>query len=184
MLDLPSCASYELFLNHPEWMAIEADGLAKTPQGWNDIRMFQPWEDEGKRTLNPALLELHKEYVDMCIDAGVDGASHVLNEGAVDSVINGGDLIFGRNGDCRFQGVSSVPCVDSRSMTVQSSIMVCCCGSLPARMPNSSRAAVCPISKRGGATVESWGRHTDVISRLSKPISRRAFPTLIPLALQ
>ena len=50
MLDLPSCASYELFLNHPEWMAIEADGLAKTPQGWNDIRMFQPWEDEGKRT--------------------------------------------------------------------------------------------------------------------------------------
>ena len=73
MLDLPSCASYELFLNHPEWMAIEADGLAKTPQGWNDIRMFQPWEDEGKRTLNPKLLELHKEYVDMCIDLGVDG---------------------------------------------------------------------------------------------------------------
>lgn len=73
MLDLPSCASYEMFLNHPEWMAMEADGLAKTPQGWNDIRMFQPWEDEGKRTLNPKLLELHKEYVDMCIDLGIDG---------------------------------------------------------------------------------------------------------------
>lgn len=48
MLDLPSCASYEMFLSHPEWMARERDGLAKTPQGWNDIRMFQPWEDEGK----------------------------------------------------------------------------------------------------------------------------------------
>lgn len=73
MLDMPSCASYDMFLDHPEWMAKERDGLAKTPQGWNDIRMFQPWEDEGKRTLNPKLLELHKQYVDMCIDLGIDG---------------------------------------------------------------------------------------------------------------
>lgn len=73
LLDLPSCASYDMFLEKPELMAMERDGLAKTPQGWNDIRMFQPWEDEGKRTLNPKLLELHKEYVDMCIDLGVDG---------------------------------------------------------------------------------------------------------------
>lgn len=73
MVDLPSCASYDMFLEHPEWMAMESDGLAKTPQGWNDIRMFRPWEDEGKRTLNPKLLELHKQFVDMCIDLGVDG---------------------------------------------------------------------------------------------------------------
>lgn len=73
MLDMPSCASYDMFLEHPEWMAMERDGLAKTPQGWNDIRMFQPWADEGKRTLNPKLLELHKQYVDMCIDLGIDG---------------------------------------------------------------------------------------------------------------
>lgn len=73
MLDLPSCASYDMFLAQPELMAIERNGLAKTPQGWNDIRMFQPWEDEGKRTLNPALLELHKKYIDMCVDLGIDG---------------------------------------------------------------------------------------------------------------
>lgn len=73
MIDLPSCASYDMFEEHPEWMAMESDGLAKTPQGWNDIRMFQPWKDEGKRTLNPKLLELHKQFVDMCIDLGVDG---------------------------------------------------------------------------------------------------------------
>lgn len=73
MLDLPSCASYDMFLERPELMAKERDGLAKTPQGWNDIRMFQPWEDEGKRTLNPKLLELHKEYVDFCVDLGIDG---------------------------------------------------------------------------------------------------------------
>lgn len=73
MLDMPSCASYDMFLEQKELMAMERDGLAKTPQGWNDIRMFQPWEDEGKRTLNPKLLELHKDYVDMCIDLGIDG---------------------------------------------------------------------------------------------------------------
>ena len=73
MLDLPSCASYDMFLERPELMAKERDGLAKTPQGWNDIRMFQPWEDEGKRTLNPKLLELHKQYIDMCVDLGIDG---------------------------------------------------------------------------------------------------------------
>lgn len=73
MLDLPSCSSYDLFEQRPDLMAVERDGLAKTPQGWNDIRMFQPWQDEGKRILNPKLLELHKDYVDMCIDLGFDG---------------------------------------------------------------------------------------------------------------
>lgn len=73
MLDLPSCASYELFMNRPELMAMEEDGLAKTPQGWNDIRMFQPWEDEGRRILNPALVDVHKKYVDMCVELGIDG---------------------------------------------------------------------------------------------------------------
>ncbi len=73
ILDLPSCASYDMFIQKPELMAIERDGLAKTPQGWDDIRMFQPWEDEGKRALNPKLLELHKKYIDMCVDLGIDG---------------------------------------------------------------------------------------------------------------
>lgn len=73
MVDIPSCASYEMFLNMPDLMAKEKDGLAKTPQGWNDIRMLQPWEDEGKRTLNPKLLAYHKKLIDMLIDTGVDG---------------------------------------------------------------------------------------------------------------
>ena len=73
MVDMPSCASYDLYNERPELMAYERNGLAKTPQGWYDIRMFQPWEDEGKRTLNPKLLEYHRKFVDMMIDAGVDG---------------------------------------------------------------------------------------------------------------
>jgi glycosidase len=73
MVDLPSCASYDLYVSKPELMAKERNGMAKTPQGWHDIRMFQPWEDEGKRTLNPELLEYHRKFVDLMIDAGVDG---------------------------------------------------------------------------------------------------------------
>lgn len=73
MLDLPSCASYDLFKARPELMAFEKDGTPKTPGGWNDIRMFNPWKDETQKELNPDLLQMHKDFVDMCIDLGVDG---------------------------------------------------------------------------------------------------------------
>ena len=73
MLDLPSCASVELFENEPELMAFGRNGEDKTPQGWEDIRMFEPWEDVTKRILNPALYEMHRQYVDACIDLGIDG---------------------------------------------------------------------------------------------------------------
>ena len=73
MLDLPSCASVELFENEPELMAFGRNGEDKTPQGWEDIRMFEPWADETNRDLNPALYEMHRQYVDACIDLGIDG---------------------------------------------------------------------------------------------------------------
>ena len=40
MLDLPSCASVDLYNAHPELMAIDKNGEAKTPEGWQDIRML------------------------------------------------------------------------------------------------------------------------------------------------
>lgn len=73
MLDLPSCASVDMFNKHPELMAIDKNGNAETPEGWLDIRMFNPWEDKSKRTLNKALLDMHMKYVDSCIDLGIDG---------------------------------------------------------------------------------------------------------------
>ena len=73
MLDLPSCASVDMFEAEPELMAYGRNGEEKTPQGWTDIRMFEPWDDESNRTLNPKLLEMHKQYVDACIDLGIDG---------------------------------------------------------------------------------------------------------------
>ncbi len=73
MLDLPSCASVDLFEAEPELMAFGRHGEDKTPQGWADIRMFEPWADETHRILNPKLYEMHRQYVDACIDLGIDG---------------------------------------------------------------------------------------------------------------
>ena len=73
LLDLPSCASVDFAHLHPEMMAVGADGREKVPQGWQDIRMLRPFEDEQKRTLNKSVLDLHKKYVDMAIDLGFDG---------------------------------------------------------------------------------------------------------------
>lgn len=73
MLDLPSCASIDFSQAHPELMARGADGKEKVPQGWQDIRMFKPFENEQTRELNDDLLDMHKKYVDMCIDLGFDG---------------------------------------------------------------------------------------------------------------
>ena len=58
MLDLPSCASVDYAKAHPEMMAIGADGKEKVPQGWQDIRMFKPFNDDQTRELNKDLLDL------------------------------------------------------------------------------------------------------------------------------
>ena len=73
MLDLPSCASVDMFNAHPELMAIDKNGNPETPEGWLDIRMFNPWKDKSKRELNKDLLDMHVKYVDSCIDLGIDG---------------------------------------------------------------------------------------------------------------
>ena len=73
MLDLPSCASVDMFNAHPELMAIDKNGNPETPEGWLDIRMFNPWKDKSTRELNKDLLDMHIKYVDSCIDLGIDG---------------------------------------------------------------------------------------------------------------
>lgn len=73
MLDLPSCASLDMSNNEPELMARGRRGEDKCPQGWVDIRMFEPFKDHTKRHLNPPLLEMHKQFLDSCIELGVDG---------------------------------------------------------------------------------------------------------------
>ena len=73
MVDLPSCMSVDLYEARPDLRATDAAGNPKTPEGWEDIRMFSPWQDEDNKILNKALYDYHKKFVDMCIDLGIDG---------------------------------------------------------------------------------------------------------------
>ena len=73
MLDLPSCASLDMFEKQKDLMALERSGLSKTPQGWSDIRMLGPWKDETKRELNEKLITMHKKYIDKFQALGIDG---------------------------------------------------------------------------------------------------------------
>ena len=74
MLDLPSCMSADLYAERfKDLSAVDADGKPKTPEGWEDIKMFKVWEDADKKILNQALVDYHKKFIDMCIDLGIDG---------------------------------------------------------------------------------------------------------------
>ena len=73
MIDLPSCMSVDLYEARPDLRATDAEGKPKTPEGWEDIRMFEVWQDSDKRILNKPLVDYHKKFIDMCIDLGIDG---------------------------------------------------------------------------------------------------------------
>ena len=73
MIDLPSCISVDCYDKRPDLAAIDSKGFPKVPQGWEDIRMMEPWADEDKRILNKALLDEHKKWIDLIQDIGADG---------------------------------------------------------------------------------------------------------------
>ncbi len=73
MVDLPSCASVSMAERNPHLIAVNDDGSPRVPQGWNDIRAFQVWEDKENGELNRPLMEMHKKFVDMIMDIGADG---------------------------------------------------------------------------------------------------------------
>lgn len=73
MVDLPSCMSVDLYESRPDLRATDPEGNPKTPEGWEDIRMFEVWKDADKREINPALYDYHKQFIDMCLKLGIDG---------------------------------------------------------------------------------------------------------------
>lgn len=73
MVDLPSCMSVDFYDARPDLRATDPEGNPKTPEGWEDIRMFEVWKDADKREINPALYDYHKQFIDMCLKLGIDG---------------------------------------------------------------------------------------------------------------
>ncbi len=73
MMDIPGCASLDLYEARPDLMAKNERGVPEIPQGWQDIRMFQPWADKDNKILNKALVDYHKDFISKLLNMGVDG---------------------------------------------------------------------------------------------------------------
>lgn len=71
IVDLPSCGSYDLFLEKPELFMTGSDGKPVVPFDWTDVRVFKTQNADG--TLNNDLYNEYKAYVDMVQKLGADG---------------------------------------------------------------------------------------------------------------
>lgn len=71
MLDLPSCGSMDMFYKNPNIFMQDENDKPIIPLDWRDVRMFRVRNANG--SLNAELLKLHRNFVDMCLNLGIDG---------------------------------------------------------------------------------------------------------------
>lgn len=70
IIDLPSCGSYDLYMQHPELFVKDKSGQPVVPADWTDVRLL----DAGNETaVNKDVYNLYKKFVDMVMDLGADG---------------------------------------------------------------------------------------------------------------
>lgn len=70
IIDLPSCGSYDLYLQRPELFVKDKSGQPVVPADWTDVRLF----DAGSEmAVNNDVYNLYKEFVDMVLKIGADG---------------------------------------------------------------------------------------------------------------
>ena len=71
IFDMPSCGSYDMYLANPDLFLTDASGQPIVPSDWTDVRVFKTQNADG--TLNDAVFNLYKQYIDMVQKLGVDG---------------------------------------------------------------------------------------------------------------
>lgn len=70
IIDLPSCGSYDLYLQRPELFVKDKSGQSVVPADWTDVRLL----DAGTETaVNNDVYNLYKGFVDMVMKIGADG---------------------------------------------------------------------------------------------------------------
>ena len=70
IIDLPSCASYDLTLKKPDWF-IYKNNEPIVPADWTDVRLFKIYNKD--KTLYKPTLDNFKSFVDMAQAIGFDG---------------------------------------------------------------------------------------------------------------
>jgi len=71
IVDLPSCGSYDLFLNRPDLFVTDSENNAVTPSDWTDVRLFKVPNDES--LMKSDIFILHKMFINYMISLGADG---------------------------------------------------------------------------------------------------------------
>ena len=71
IVDLPSCGSYDLFVNRPDLFVLNNDGTPYIPSDWVDVRLFKV--PDNNEIYHSDILFLHKVFVNNLISLGVDG---------------------------------------------------------------------------------------------------------------
>ena len=70
IIDLPSCGSYDLYMQRPELFVKDKSGQPVIPADWTDVRLL----NAGTETdVNKDVYNLFKGFVDMVISIGADG---------------------------------------------------------------------------------------------------------------
>lgn len=71
IVDLPSCASYDMTLKKPDWFIFDKNKEAIIPADWTDVRLFKIYNDD--KTLNNEMIKNFKNFVDLAQNIGFDG---------------------------------------------------------------------------------------------------------------
>ena len=70
IVDLPSCGSYDMYLEQSDLFKKDKNQMPIVPTDWTDVRLFDTGADG---SLNQALYDLHIQYIDMVMGLGFDG---------------------------------------------------------------------------------------------------------------
>lgn len=70
IIDLPSCGSYDLYMQRPELFVKDKSGQPVIPADWTDVRLLNAGTETA---VNKDVYNLYKEFVDMVISLGADG---------------------------------------------------------------------------------------------------------------
>lgn len=71
MFDLPACISYDFSPKKSKIFFKDKNGNPINPLSWKDVRLIKALNDDG--SLNQEVLNLHKQFIDLCLSLGVDG---------------------------------------------------------------------------------------------------------------
>lgn len=71
IIDLPSCGSYDYFINRPDLFLVDKNGEPDVPADWLDVRLFNVPNNE--KLFNSDIYILHKIFVNNMIEIGADG---------------------------------------------------------------------------------------------------------------